>query len=141
MRMNFFAFMFVLLFVFPFVLLGCLRGIIGLTRPISVQSEGRGMLEAGSVRQSAIASTPSMRVGDGNGKCNEGCCVCGGKPVANLFAMHYRSWRLCREHLSQAAKFVDEARRSVPNTFIALTVYDYNTIKEVALLAASSQKR
>jgi len=132
MRMNFFAFMFVLLFVFPILLLGCLRGIIAVTRPIAVQ---RDTLETRSVQPASLPAQRASASGVSGGKCEEGCCICGGKPVASLFAMHYRTWRLCREHLLYVSKFVDEAKRSVPNTFIALTIYDHDTIREVGSIA------
>jgi hypothetical protein len=52
--------------------------------------------------------------------------------VGHLFILHDRSYRLCRQHLSEVPKLIDSARQRVPNTFVTLTIYDPDVITAVA---------
>jgi hypothetical protein len=132
MRMNFFVFLFLVFLIIPFVIISCTRSLTSLIRPIP----RRYMATANSASLNPTSS-PTISHSQGEGKCSEGCCICGNKPVGHLFVLHDRSYRLCRRHLSEVPKLIDLARKRVPNIFFALTLYDYETITAVARAVGS----
>jgi hypothetical protein len=128
MRMNFFVFLFLVFLIIPFVIISCTRSLTSLIRPIPRRYTA-------AVPTASLSSSPT--ISQGGGKCSEGCCICGNKPVGHLFVLHDRSYRLCRRHLSEVPKLIDSALKRIPNTFFALTLYDHETITAVAKAVGS----
>jgi hypothetical protein len=52
--------------------------------------------------------------------------------VGHLFILYDRSYRLCRQHLSEVPKLISSARQRIPNAFVTLTLYDPDLIVAVA---------
>jgi hypothetical protein len=131
MRMNFFVFLFLAFLIIPFIIISCTRSLTALIRP----SPQRYTQRFEPTRPISPATNPTLTgspTSQLDGRCDEGCCVCGEKPVGHLFVLHDRSYRLCRQHLSRAHQLIEDARRRHVNPFITLTIYDPDTIIAVA---------
>jgi hypothetical protein len=139
MRMNFFVFLFLAFLIIPFIIISCTRSLTALIRPIPQRytqrfEPTRPISPATSPTLTGSPMSPTRPVptsGEG-GRCNEGCCFCGAKPVGHLFILHDRSYRLCRQHLSRVPSLIEDARRRLVNPFITLTLYDPDLIVAVA---------
>jgi hypothetical protein len=51
--------------------------------------------------------------------------------VGHLFILYDRSYRLCRQHLSEVPKLISAARQRI-HAFVTLTLYDPDLIVAVA---------
>jgi hypothetical protein len=138
MRMNFFVFLFLVFLIIPFIIISCTRSLTALIRPIP-QRYARTVEPTRPISPTPTSPTgptltmsPTRPVPTSEGRCSEGCCICGEKPVGHLFVLHDRSYRLCRQHLSRVPQLVEDARRRLVNPFITLTLYDPDTIIAVA---------
>jgi hypothetical protein len=138
MRMNFFVFLFIVFLIIPFIIISCTRSLTALIRPIP-QRYARTVEPTRPISPTPTSPTgptltmsPTRPVPTSEGRCSEGCCICGEKPVGHLFVLHDRSYRLCRQHLSRVPQLVEDARRRLVNPFITLTLYDPDTIIAVA---------
>jgi hypothetical protein len=148
MRMNFFVFLFLVFLIIPFVIISCTRSLTALIRPIPQRyartveptrpisptptSPTGPTLTGSPMTGSPTNPTRPVPTSGGEGRCNEGCCFCGAKPVGHLFILHDRSYRLCRQHLSRVPQLIEDARRRLVNPFITLTLYDPDLIVAVA---------
>jgi hypothetical protein len=139
MRVNFFVFLFLVFLIIPFIIISCTRSLTALIRPIPQRYTQRfeptrptSPATIPTLTDSPTSPTRPVPTSGGEGRCDEGCCVCGAKPVGHLFILHDRSYRLCRQHLSEVPKLIDSARQRIPNAFVTLTLYDPDTIVAVA---------
>ena len=133
MRFNFFVLIFLFLVAFPFLLLGCTRFLtLSLSlfslpaKPNSVPAKPNSV----PAKPNLVTSRTSVIQTD----CDAGkCCIkdCTNKPVASLTALHYRRWLLCRDHIYLSSKLVEEAVSKVTYTYIVLSIFDRDFIKEV----------
>jgi hypothetical protein len=135
MRMNFFVFLFLVFLIIPFVIISCTRSLTALIRPIPQRytrpAEPTRPISPATSPMSPTSPTRPDPTSEG-GRCSEGCCICGAKPVGHLFVLYDRSYRLCRQHLSEVPKLVSSARQRIPNVFVTLTLYDPDLIIAVA---------
>jgi hypothetical protein len=139
MRMNFFVFLFLAFLIIPFVIISCTRSLTALIRPIPqryTRTPEPTRLTISPATSPTLTSSPTNSPSPKEGRCDEGCCVCGARPVGHLFILHDRSYRLCRQHLSEVPKLIDSARQRIPNAFVTLTLYDPDTIIAVAKMSA-----
>jgi hypothetical protein len=130
MRMNFFAFLFLVFLIIPFVIISCTRSLTALIRPIP-QRYTRPDQPTRPISPVTTSPTRPVPTSGEGGRCNEGCCFCGENPVGHLFVLHDRSYRLCRQHLSRVPSLIEDARRRLVNPFITLTLYDPDLIVAV----------
>lgn len=135
MRMNFFVFLFLVFLIIPFIIISCTRSLTALIRPVP-QRYTRPAEPTRPISPvpplSGSPTSPTRPVTTSEGRCSEGCCICGGKPVGHLFVLYDRSYRLCRQHLSEVPKLISSARQRIPNTFVTLTLYEPDLIVAVA---------
>jgi hypothetical protein len=143
MRMNFFVFLFLVFLIIPFIIISCTRSLTALIRPIPQRYTRPDQLTrpispvttsptlTGSSMTGSPTSQSPTTTQDG-GRCSEGCCICGAKPIGHLFVLYDRSYRLCRQHLSKVPELVNSARQRIPNAFVTLTIYDPDVITAVA---------
>jgi hypothetical protein len=137
MRMNFFAFLFLVFLIIPFVIISCTRSLTTLMSPNRFKPTVPTSFASPAVSSTTIpAASPATSLMTNPttsqfDRCTEGCCICGEKPVGHLFVLHDRSYRLCRRHLSEVPKLIDSALRRIPNTFVTLTLHDLDTIVAV----------
>jgi hypothetical protein len=137
MRMNFFVFLFLVFLIIPFVIISCTRSLTALIRPIPQRytrpaEPTRPISPTLTGSPTGSPTSPMSPTSPKEGRCDEGCCVCGARPVGHLFILHDRSYRLCRQHLSEVPKLIDSARQRIPNPFVTLTLYDPDLIVAVA---------
>ena len=141
MRMNFFVFLFLVFLIIPFVIISCTRSLTALIRPIPqryIRPADRPPADRPLVQvpttspTSPMSPSPTRSVPTSEGRCSEGCCVCGSRAVGHLFILYDRSYRLCRQHLSEVPKLISAARQRIPNAFVTLTLYDPDLIIAVA---------
>jgi hypothetical protein len=137
MRMNFFVFLFLVFLIIPFVIISCTRSLTALIRPIPQRytrpaEPTRPISPTLTGSPTGSPTSPMSPTSPKEGRCDEGCCVCGARPVGHLFILHDRSYRLCRQHLSEVPKLIDSARQRIPNAFVTLTIYDPDVITAVA---------
>jgi hypothetical protein len=138
MRMNFFVFLFLVFLIIPFIIISCTRSLTALIRPIP-QRYARTVEPTRPISPTPTSPTgptltmsPTRPVPTSEGRCSEGCCICGERPVGHLFVLYDRSYRLCRQHLSEVPKLISSARQRIPNPFVTLTLYDPDLIVAVA---------
>jgi hypothetical protein len=132
MRMNFFAFLFLAFLIIPFIIISCTRSLTSLVGPVPKQFNATQLTQRSGDLTGRPTSISQRPIEQSEGKCFEGCCICGEKPIGHLFVLHDRSYRLCRRHLSEVPKLIDSALKRIPNTFFALTLHDPDAIVEVA---------
>jgi hypothetical protein len=137
MRMNFFVFLFLVFLIIPFVIISCTRSLTALIRPIPQRytqpvQPTRPISPTPTLTGSPASPTRPVPMAQEGGRCAEGCCICGAKPVGHLFVLYDRSYRLCRQHLSKIPELVNSARQRIPNAFMTLTIYDPDVITAVA---------
>jgi hypothetical protein len=141
MRMNFFVFLFLVFLIIPFVIISCTRSLTALIRPIPqrytrpTEPTRPTISPATTISPSTsptLTGSPTRPVPTSEGRCSEGCCICGERPVGHLFVLYDRSYRLCRQHLSEVPKLISSARQRIPNPFVTLTLYDPDLIVAVA---------
>jgi len=136
MRMNFFVFLFLVFLIIPFIIISCTRSLTALIRPIpqrytQTAKPTHPMISPALTSPTSPTTSLTTRpvpTSQPEGRCSEGCCFCGEKPVGHLFILHDRSYRLCRQHLPRVKQLIEDARRRLVNPFITLTLYDPDTI-------------